>query len=594
MIKVLILLIAMSFCGHAFAAHDSEFTPGSGLLTWVFIPEGSDSRIPVLDSGPLWRQIPKNIQCCIGSYEAKIPGSEIKRFFQDTKINDPAFMVPGIPGLKKIIVNSTVEFVTSGDYSKAGPVIRLRDFKDFTLRLEIDSPRAIFTGLSYSRLRFGSFDQLLGDREGLVVREKYIPLFLFALFSLIAIVLFCYRIPGDTNDRLIYGFVEASVLWAIFYFSLSGLLRFWFPVFGSYAHLALRSFAGISSIRLLLRASEIGDKLIRKKTKQLSLVVVFCTAAVIVTDYRVQLVAYLIVNFVFCWTVFVVVSERMRFGPSSPVGTSLIAASILLSIGTILDSAKIIAEFYFVIRFSYPYMNRYLDPPLILTSIIYLASKANTAAAAEQKGEFVDRFTKQLLHDLRSPVAAFKNLLEIQNRIGMDAEVYSLAVAATKQISNICSSLEESCNSKYEQPILDLLQIFREQVEIKKIEYPQKNIRFHSDVVLPVTMTISSSEICRVISNLLNNAVEACEFDAIIKVESKILGKWLITEISDNGPGISEEAIKGFNTHGFVSSGNRSGLGLFHALKTVKSFGGELEIKNGILSGTIVSVKLPL
>jgi anti-sigma regulatory factor (Ser/Thr protein kinase) len=105
--------------------------------------------------------------------------------------------------------------------------------------------------------------------------------------------------------------------------------------------------------------------------------------------------------------------------------------------------------------------------------------------------------------------------------------------------------------------------------------------------------SIQPIEFKRVISNLINNAVEALGETGSVMLS--VLGRENEIEITirDNGKGIPPEILAKLGqrgeTHGKEGG---SGLGLFHARTSVESWGGKLSIESTVSSGTSVIITL--
>jgi anti-sigma regulatory factor (Ser/Thr protein kinase) len=108
---------------------------------------------------------------------------------------------------------------------------------------------------------------------------------------------------------------------------------------------------------------------------------------------------------------------------------------------------------------------------------------------------------------------------------------------------------------------------------------------------------IDPSEFARVISNLLNNSIEAIPEAGRIKVEIRGYENSILVSIIDNGRGMSKEVLKRIGEKGltFGKEGTRSGsgLGLYHAKQTVESAKGSIEFESQLDQGTMVTIKLP-
>ncbi len=105
---------------------------------------------------------------------------------------------------------------------------------------------------------------------------------------------------------------------------------------------------------------------------------------------------------------------------------------------------------------------------------------------------------------------------------------------------------------------------------------------------------IQPVEFRRMLSNLINNAVEALGDKGAVDVRLAHEDNTIVLTISDDGKGIPPDILaklgrKG-ETHGKAGG---SGLGLFHARATAESWGGSLTITSALGKGTIVTIKLP-
>ncbi len=109
-----------------------------------------------------------------------------------------------------------------------------------------------------------------------------------------------------------------------------------------------------------------------------------------------------------------------------------------------------------------------------------------------------------------------------------------------------------------------------------------------------VFAVIQPVEFGRLLSNLVNNAVEALEDTGKVDVRLTEEGNNVLLSIADNGKGIPPEILtklgKKGETHGKAGG---SGLGLYHARTTAESWGGSLSIDSVPRKGTTVTLALP-
>ncbi|EQC48351.1 GHKL domain protein [Bacteriovorax sp. BSW11_IV] len=202
-----------------------------------------------------------------------------------------------------------------------------------------------------------------------------------------------------------------------------------------------------------------------------------------------------------------------------------------------------------------------------------------------------------LIHDMKSPLQALKGITS--GMVTSDALKAELIQEASEQLEKLLhkmrmqnlQSTQTSSNENF-----CLRELVQRISNFKKVEYPFK--RFSIKVVDltcgNTKMAAEKIEIERLISNLLNNSIEALGVSGKIKITIAKKGENLSVSIKDNGHGIPNELL----TH-LAIAGNSfgkpegTGLGLFQAKQTVESLNGQLNIESILSIGTIVSLDIP-
>lgn len=98
--------------------------------------------------------------------------------------------------------------------------------------------------------------------------------------------------------------------------------------------------------------------------------------------------------------------------------------------------------------------------------------------------------------------------------------------------------------------------------------------------------------ISQAVINLLNNAAEASSDSILIK--TRTLQNKLLIEISDNGPGMSDEQIEMAGETRFSDKPDGMGIGLFLAINTLRRSGGGVSFNRLEPRGTCTTIHLPL
>jgi len=240
-----------------------------------------------------------------------------------------------------------------------------------------------------------------------------------------------------------------------------------------------------------------------------------------------------------------------------------------------------------------------------------LESEVAVRTAAAEKEAAVGRMAAQVAHDIRSPLVALDSVLK--NAASLPEERRIMARHAVNRIRDIANNLLE----KHGRPGAEAgsgsgeadaaLSLSGPQLLSSLIEpvVAEKRLQFESKPGIAVDFDLATSsyglfariqpvEFRRMISNLLNNAVEALGDKGEVNVTLACEDGTVNISIADNGKGIPPEiagklGLKG-ETYGKPGG---SGLGLYHAKTTAEGCGGRLEIVSEPGKGTTVSIKLP-
>lgn len=229
----------------------------------------------------------------------------------------------------------------------------------------------------------------------------------------------------------------------------------------------------------------------------------------------------------------------------------------------------------------------------------------------EQAREFgraqaAEQIATQLAHDIRSPLSALNLLSSTLSDISEDKR--SMLMQVSKRINDIANSLlQDRANtaskpnglgSAYEQ--VELRSIVSAIVKEKNIELVEKSsiqIQFQNDKSDRYAR-VDATEFGRVLSNLLNNSLEAIAPNSgKVTVDLETQGSAHRITITDDGKGMSSEALNSFGKFS-ISVGKSKGLsgyglGALHARKFVEGAGGELHVRSEVNRGTVITLILP-
>lgn len=267
------------------------------------------------------------------------------------------------------------------------------------------------------------------------------------------------------------------------------------------------------------------------------------------------------------------------------------------------------------------YYNRWAPVPAALTAWLFLVLLSITAGYREKKrmlreyslslesgiNEARANIAAQVAHDIRSPLVALDAALE--NTSVLPEKQRTVVRHSLNRIRDVANTLLERNRTQQgtaaanpdtgERLEVRLLSSLIDQVVAeKRMQYASKpgiDIDFKLTVEsYGLFSTMQPVEFGRLLSNLVNNAVEALGDKGKVDVRLTPEDGSILLSISDNGKGISPEVLvklgKKGETHGKAGG---SGLGLFHARTIAESWGGNLAITSTLGKGTAVTIKLP-
>ncbi len=220
------------------------------------------------------------------------------------------------------------------------------------------------------------------------------------------------------------------------------------------------------------------------------------------------------------------------------------------------------------------------------------------------------KIASQVTHDIKSPVAVLDMLITESGCTNQnDFLAARSAINRIKDISNDLLNSNRRQNNKIKFNDISTTAFYSPAqlagfilsiIEEKRILLGDSNnvcINYLDGQFLDVnSYKIDSVQFKRVISNLLNNAVEALiESKGIVSVNlSESFSNYLSIEIRDNGVGMSQEILEKVGKRGvsfFKKNGN--GIGLYSTIETVKKWGGEVKLTSETMKGTSVLIILP-
>ena len=233
-----------------------------------------------------------------------------------------------------------------------------------------------------------------------------------------------------------------------------------------------------------------------------------------------------------------------------------------------------------------------------------LAESAELLARSERESAWRE-MAKQVAHEIKNPLTPMKlNIQYLQRAKAEGREHYDdfferVTKNLIEQIDTLSGIATEFSNfaqiPKAKNEVFDLLEVLRKVCDLFE---PNQNLHFSFELnnLKEVLIFADKEQLSRAFLNLMKNSIQAIPSDqngeiriTVIKDESVAL-----IAVSDNGSGISEEAIGHMFEPNFTTKTSGMGLGLSIVKNIVTNFGGKIWYETEIEKGTTFYIEIPV
>ena len=143
---------------------------------------------------------------------------------------------------------------------------------------------------------------------------------------------------------------------------------------------------------------------------------------------------------------------------------------------------------------------------------------------------------------------------------------------------------------------VDVNDTLKQTIDLLKNHADTNNIGITTELSdhLPI-IAGDQSRLQQVFLNLMTNAIDVIGSEGLIEVTSRKVDSFINVDITDNGPGISEEVQKKVFDPFFTTkeTGQGTGLGLWVSYDIITKMGGNISIKSEVEKGTTFTISLP-
>ncbi|MDR2724038.1 MAG: HAMP domain-containing histidine kinase [Holosporaceae bacterium] len=210
--------------------------------------------------------------------------------------------------------------------------------------------------------------------------------------------------------------------------------------------------------------------------------------------------------------------------------------------------------------------------------------------------------TEQVVHDIRSPLAALSMLAEGCKNLSEKEDVALKEITAS--IDNIASNLlkkhneDKTLSNNKIQTLCVHLNLLNT-INSKKYQYKKSNVVFNYSYDVDCISTFikgNYSDFSRMMSNLINNSVEAIEGKkGVININFTVNNRRIEVQVKDNGKGIPQKIVDKIKNNINVGSTKDCGhgIGLQQVQSTLRTMNGKMQMESTENVGTKITLDFP-
>lgn len=219
---------------------------------------------------------------------------------------------------------------------------------------------------------------------------------------------------------------------------------------------------------------------------------------------------------------------------------------------------------------------------------------------AQERIAALGRAAAQVAHEVKNPLAGLLLYsLQLQSKAHTLSESQAYLVdKIVETITHLNSRVEQILgfarpvsltlqSGDLHQIVKDVLELLRPQLTANNVEV-QLSLDQHAAFAM-----LDESSMRGALMNLMLNAIEAMPEGGILSIALNRTDETLQLQISDTGPGISEEEAKNIFEPFYTTKEQGLGLGMPYAKKLIEQHGGTISLGSQVGHGATISIALP-
>jgi len=223
-----------------------------------------------------------------------------------------------------------------------------------------------------------------------------------------------------------------------------------------------------------------------------------------------------------------------------------------------------------------------------------LLSASEKLSEARQFEAF-NRLSAYVVHDLKNIVAQLsllvKNAVKHKSNPEFIADAFDTVENSVNKMSRMLLQLQKSRSGVDLIKRTDLNQVLQLAVNNQSVQLPKAQLKPSENQYYVLA---ESDRLSSVLQHLIQNAQDATDASGNIEISVTDAGRECIVEIKDSGVGMDSEFIQNRLFKPFDTTKGNAGMGIgaYESRETLRSFGGDMQVKSRVGEGTTVSVIL--
>jgi two-component system, NtrC family, sensor histidine kinase HydH len=220
---------------------------------------------------------------------------------------------------------------------------------------------------------------------------------------------------------------------------------------------------------------------------------------------------------------------------------------------------------------------------------VMMAEKEHLAAIGEMAAT--------LAHEIRNPLGSIKGFAQYlaEGRKGENEEL-NVIINEAVRLERLTGDLLMYARPSEPKPTEFILsELINGVVSVARVSELARQNSITLTASVPDGLTLSTDEdmLRQIISNIIQNAMEATGKDGVVGVAAEQAGESVIIAVSDDGCGMDEDTIGRALDSFFTTKTRGAGLGLAIVSRLIKALGGEIGIQSSVGHGTVITISFP-